>query len=995
MTENQIYSMSTELFDSSSNSSNPLKYDLYSLGTSALFATFANNSSGSSSNNNNTNGNNNGSNNNNTNGNNNGSNNNNNTNSNSNSNNHSGGGGFGTATSTSSGSLPFFSTISSHIGGGGGSGFSNGGSSSNVITIPRSNNPNQLHNPYQDDILHHPSSSPFLSHLLQHQPQLSTSASSPSSSAVTASQQQNLNQTNNMMSSQNQQNQQQSNGQNNQQQQQQQQQSGGGGGLLSVSMADYSDYGLDALEAASLSPTLLQDVNLSAATQSLTPGQTSNSISVISPFYSHDASSPLSHNGSVGNGSSSLLSSSVGGGASGGGGGGIGLNISSPPSTDITGVVTFLGSSTTADDLSSSLMYDVNVATSGNTMWSDIGSAIVTTKHEPFSLEDDYIFPIDKNDINSAGFGALEDDHFLEDISNLEEFLPGTGHDGTNGFLLSPSLHSTTQTTPSPGMGPPMELMQQSHHQQQQQQQQQQQHLQQFTQLHTMQASSSLDSGNGSSISSNSMLQQQHQTSQQQQQNHQSSSSSPYEIYHSTPNKHQLNNTNTFSPGSQSSHSPLQMNSITPPPPHANRSQYQVKSRKMHEIMKKDYSLSPDRNSSIAMLGHSVPANGQGGLLMSSHTAVSPAGSSGYGSANGSSAGGSGSNAGPAVISMNSARKQFYQMVAANDISGNTISRLSSSAPTHLGLDHIWTRREPRQHLLSTGSLAEAESFSSLSTVSVLSPDGHDYSQEDDDDDNSSEFNSDNYDDLSSDNGSDNEDDNTTIRARSNSNSSTQLSTSKGKERYFWQYNVQAKGPKGKRLVFQSKLEDPHVLNEVTDPVFSPNCSVRGIKVYKHSGKARKGDGNDLTPNPRKLNNIGKELDRLSRTINDMTPVSELPFNVRPKSRKEKNKLASRACRLKKKAQHEANKIKLYGLEIEHKRLLNAISDIKQNLALKYRQRNVGESSEETDKQIERIYKHAIGGLAIAGSTTDFVNKVLVNVKNGQPSGGLEELKNT
>lgn len=49
-----------------------------------------------------------------------------------------------------------------------------------------------------------------------------------------------------------------------------------------------------------------------------------------------------------------------------------------------------------------------------------------------------------------------------------------------------------------------------------------------------------------------------------------------------------------------------------------------------------------------------------------------------------------------------------------------------------------------------------------------------------------------------------------------------------------------------------------------------------------------------------------------------MTPVSELPFNVRPKTRKEKNKLASRACRLKKKAQHEANKIKLYGLEHEH-----------------------------------------------------------------------------
>lgn len=50
------------------------------------------------------------------------------------------------------------------------------------------------------------------------------------------------------------------------------------------------------------------------------------------------------------------------------------------------------------------------------------------------------------------------------------------------------------------------------------------------------------------------------------------------------------------------------------------------------------------------------------------------------------------------------------------------------------------------------------------------------------------------------------------------------------KERYFWQYNVQAKGPKGQRLVLKTRIEDPHVLNEVTDPVFSPECSVRGIK---------------------------------------------------------------------------------------------------------------------------------------------------------------------
>ena len=57
------------------------------------------------------------------------------------------------------------------------------------------------------------------------------------------------------------------------------------------------------------------------------------------------------------------------------------------------------------------------------------------------------------------------------------------------------------------------------------------------------------------------------------------------------------------------------------------------------------------------------------------------------------------------------------------------------------------------------------------------------------------------------------------------------------------------------------------------------------------SGKARRGDGNDLTANPKKLAAIGKELDQLSKVINDLTPVSEMPFGARCKSRKEKNKL--------------------------------------------------------------------------------------------------------
>lgn len=65
----------------------------------------------------------------------------------------------------------------------------------------------------------------------------------------------------------------------------------------------------------------------------------------------------------------------------------------------------------------------------------------------------------------------------------------------------------------------------------------------------------------------------------------------------------------------------------------------------------------------------------------------------------------------------------------------------------------------------------------------------------------------------------------------SNNNQKGAFSGSKKNARFFWQYNVQAKGPKGQRLVIKTQVEDPHHLNEVTDPVFSPNCSVRGIKV--------------------------------------------------------------------------------------------------------------------------------------------------------------------
>jgi len=522
-----------------------------------------------------------------------------------------------------------------------------------------------------------------------------------------------------------QQQQQQHHNQQQQQQQEQLQQS-------HLALGELSDFGLDPLDAASLSPTLLQDVSLSAASP------------LNSTLYNGNTSGAGSSNG-IGSGSIGYFPT----------------DMSHSLSLNVVSEQVLLQEAVAQNEL----LYEMTP--NSNAMWSDISSAIIHTKHEPFSLDDDYIFPNDKAEIQAADLSELNGD-FLDVIGNIEDFLPQTTVSQSVNFLLSPQTQGQDAL-----VAPPMELLQQ----QQQHQSQQQLQVGSLPQLQTL------------------------LTLTQQQQQSNSSSTSPYEIYHSTPQKPQQQQLSaSFSPGSQASQSPL----TPPPPPHANRPQYQmVKSRNMQELIKKGFPMSSPPERSI----------------LSQSAALSPGGSSGFGSSvSGNSTTTSNQTTGSAV------RKSFgYQSAVEN----SQLSRLSSSAPTHLGLEHIWMRREPRQHLLSTGSLAEAESFSSLSTGSVLSPDGIDFSQ-DDEDDNSSE-NSDNYDDFSSDNGLSGDEDET------RTSTPNHLSSSKGKERFFWQYNVQAKGPKGKRLVFQSKLEDPHVLNEVTDPVFSPTCSVRGIKVYKVS----------------------------------------------------------------------------------------------------------------------------------------------------------------
>ena len=136
---------------------------------------------------------------------------------------------------------------------------------------------------------------------------------------------------------------------------------------------------------------------------------------------------------------------------------------------------------------------------------------------------------------------------------------------------------------------------------------------------------------------------------------------------------------------------------------------------------------------------------------------------------------------------------------------------------------------------------------------------------------------------------------------------------SEGQKQYFWLYNVQSKGPKCQPAVSQfiATSFDPHVLSDLCDPV----TDQRSRTSVKHSGRQRDTSAVDEDANPRRLLQIGDELQRLTAIISSPSSTV-MDFSL---SSREKNKYASRICRLKRKAQHEANKIKLQGLEREHR----------------------------------------------------------------------------
>ncbi|KAM4653121.1 CREB3 regulatory factor isoform 4-T4 [Amazona ochrocephala] len=112
-------------------------------------------------------------------------------------------------------------------------------------------------------------------------------------------------------------------------------------------------------------------------------------------------------------------------------------------------------------------------------------------------------------------------------------------------------------------------------------------------------------------------------------------------------------------------------------------------------------------------------------------------------------------------------------------------------------------------------------------------------------------------------------------------------SRKRGKRRYFWEYSEQLTPSQQERMLRPSEWN--------RDTLPSNMYQKNGLHHGKYAAKkSRRTDVEDLTPNPRKLLQIGNELRKLNKVISDLTPVSELPLTARPRSRKEKNKLASR-----------------------------------------------------------------------------------------------------
>lgn len=364
------------------------------------------------------------------------------------------------------------------------------------------------------------------------------------------------------------------------------------------------------------------------------------------------------------------------------------------------------------------LMWD-GVSPMMNTTADSTGAGELNDKSGPFQMDEDDIFQVDKSDlIQGPTLAELNGDNLYVDLLNIEDILAAD----SNQYLQQANMQNLTQLTAVNFQNLQNAINESS---QSEQLSPNQYHTIAIPQTPHNTPIPSFQASGGQIIFYDDP----------------SANNSPYDVY-SPPSTlsiaTNLRNTtttpsqlNAFSPGSHSSTSTSSIalnSSLSPPPSHGNftptrvrqpRSargssglvQHNPKYSTLHSLLMKKDPTSAEK-ALMGKIQHAATATSPS-QMMAQTTAGSPSG-------------------------LPSRRLNMQ--------GGGFVSRLSSSAPTHLGLEQMWQRREPRPHLLSTGSLAEGQGSTSSLSGEILSPENIDFSQ----DEAYSDEDSDHYEDFSS-----------------------------------------------------------------------------------------------------------------------------------------------------------------------------------------------------------------------------------------------------
>lgn len=354
----------------------------------------------------------------------------------------------------------------------------------------------------------------------------------------------------------------------------------------------------------------------------------------------------------------------------------------------------------------------------GTLMWDGVSPMLNITadstgandKSGPFHMDDDDIFQVDKSDlIQGPTLAELNGDNLYVDLLNIEDYLAND----SNQYMQQANMQNLTQLTAVNFQNLHNAINESS---QSGQLSPNQYHTIAIPQTPHNTPIPSFQASGGKIIFYDDP----------------STNNSPHDVYSPTNTlsiatnmRNQPSQMAAFSPGSHSSTSTssIALNSSLSPPPSQNTFTpsrvRQPRSARSSGLVQHN----PKYSTLHSLLMKKDPTNAEKSLVGKIHHASVSSPSH------------------PAVISASGLPSRRLNMQG-----GGFVSRLSSSAPTHLGLEQIWQRREPRPHLLSTGSLAEGQGSTSSLSAEILSPENIDYSQ----DENYSDEDSDHYEDFSS-----------------------------------------------------------------------------------------------------------------------------------------------------------------------------------------------------------------------------------------------------